>query len=252
VNVTFYRTIPAGTSRSWLERIEDRPDFRFTAKLLRDFTHGEEWSVRTVEAFREGIQPLHEAGRLTALLLQFPWSLERSADSERRVETLLDLFADWPRVVEVRHASWDTPDFRQFLREHGAGLCSLDMPVTSRSVPLEDHCTAPLAYFRLHGRNAQAWFDPEAGRDAKYDYHYSAGELDGLEARARGLAQGAEEVAIVANNHFRGQAVATALALKGRLTGERAAVPDTLMETYPELQDWCVREEGPRQGSLFP
>jgi len=252
VNVTFYRTIPAGTARTWLERVEGRPDFRFTAKLLRDFTHGDEWSVAAVDAFREGLRPLHEAGRLMALLLQFPWSLERSGEAERRVETLLDLFAGWPRAVEVRHASWDAPDFREMLREHGAGLCSLDMPVTRRSVRLEDHVTAPLAYLRLHGRNADAWFDPEAGRDAKYDYHYSAPELDGLEARARGLAEGAGEMAIVANNHFRGQAVATALALKNRFTGDRPAVPDTLIDAYPELEPFCVREGGPRQGSLFP
>ena len=44
--------------------------------------------------------------------------------------------------------------------------------------------TSPVAYLRLHGRNAADWFREGAGRDARYDYLYSHEELGGLSSSA--------------------------------------------------------------------
>src|SRR5262245_7149454 len=41
INVTFYRQPDAAAAGSWARRVADRPSFRFTAKLFRDFTHVE-------------------------------------------------------------------------------------------------------------------------------------------------------------------------------------------------------------------
>lgn len=251
LNVSFYRIVPPQNARSWLRRIEDCESFRFTAKLHQGFTHRRDGDEELMREYLEGMVPLREAGRLGALLLQFPWSFERDGEAEAYLLSLLDRLDGWPRVVEVRHASWDDAELRARLHEAGVGLCSLDMPTTQRSVSLAPHVTAPVAYLRLHGRNTESWFDREAGRDARYDWLYSEEELDEIEARIRTMAEAATETFVVANNHFRGQAVATALALRHRFGGERPRVPDRLVEAYPDLRPHVEREGPPAQPELF-
>lgn len=251
LNVTFYRTVAAATARSWARRVAGRPGFRFTAKVHRDLTHGASREPELVAEVQAGLDPLRRAGLLGALLFQFPWSFERTRETEASLAALLDLFERWPRVVEVRHASWDEGAFRDLLRARGVGLCAVDMPVTRRSLGLRAVRTSPLAYLRLHGRNYATWFDPGAGRDDRYDYLYGEAELGEVAAAARGMAEGAEETFIVANNHFRGQAVATALALKGILKAERTSVPERLLRAFPALGSTCDAERRPRQGGLF-
>src|SRR5690606_9189410 len=76
VNSSFYGPPSAATAAAWVRRVEAVPEFRFTAKLWRRFTHEREAAFtrkEVREAFR-GIEPLHAAERLGALLLQFPWS----------------------------------------------------------------------------------------------------------------------------------------------------------------------------------
>jgi len=248
LNVTFYRPATPSMARGWLRQVEGRPDFRFTAKLHQRFTHEGKWGAEDVAEFRSGIDPIHGAGRLGALLLQLPWSFEARPAAVERLGLLLETFGSYPCVVEVRHASWDTDEFRGWLRERGAGLCNVDMPRSPRSVPLTAHATSRIGYLRLHGRNSRAWFDRDAGRDERYDYLYDSHELDELEEAALRIARQAEETHVIANNHFRGQAAATALLLRRRLLGETPEVPERLADTYPELRAAC-RVTGQR--SLF-
>jgi uncharacterized protein YecE (DUF72 family) len=246
LNVTFYRPATAAMARSWLDRVADRPDFRFTAKLHQRFTHEGGWGEGHVAEFRRGVDPLHDAGKLGALLLQFPWSLRPSPESLEGIERLVRAFRDYPLVVEVRHAGWGTEDFREWLAEREVGFCNVDMPSARGSLPLTAHATSPVGYLRLHGRNSRAWFDRDAGRDEKYDYTYPSRELDELEGAALRVSRHAEETHVVANNHYRGQAAATALLLRRRLLGETPEVPERLAKAYPELRDAC-RVTGQRE-----
>src|SRR5690606_19263620 len=130
INSTFYRSPEASYAARWVERVEERPSFRFTAKLWRRFTHQREeaWTRSEADATRDGFAPLLDAGRLDALLLQFPWSFKRG---DARLEWLADLrdgFASFPLVVEVRHASWDTPAFYGWLAREGLGFVNIDQP----------------------------------------------------------------------------------------------------------------------------
>ena len=60
-------------------------------------------------------------------------------------------------MVEVRHASWDVDSFYEFLRGHGVAFCNVDQPLIGKSIRPGERVTAPLGYFRLHGR-AKTWF----------------------------------------------------------------------------------------------
>lgn len=77
---------------------------------------------------------LHAAGKLGAVLLQFPFSFHRTEGNITYLKELAKRFADYPLVVEVRHASWNDKGFYEMLRESGVGFCNIDQPVIGRSL----------------------------------------------------------------------------------------------------------------------
>ena len=80
INSTFYRIPDAKMTQRWVERVDDHPDFRFTAKLWQGFTHEGTASAQDEAAFRHAMAPLHDAGRLGAVLLQFPYRFHHTPD----------------------------------------------------------------------------------------------------------------------------------------------------------------------------
>jgi len=246
INSSFYRIPSPDASGSWAERVAPLHQFTFTAKLWRGFTHdvpgarGEE--AKTAERdFREAMMPLRDAGRLGAILVQFPYSFHDLPENRTRLAEILDRFGDFGLVVEVRHSSWLSGDFLDTLREKGITFCNVDQPDLSSNIPPTAHVTGKTAYVRLHGRNAGAWFEEGAGRDRRYDYLYSTEELSGWAERITAMAAGgARDVFVIANNHFRGQGIANALELKAMLTGSKVTAPAGVIRTYPALKALAI------------
>ena len=236
INSSFYRPPAASTAKAWAERVADNSDFIFTAKLHQVFTH--ERGKATVEDerdFRAGMDPLAKAGRLGALLLQFPWSF-KNTDAERMyLLKLLDRFKDYPLVLEVRHTSWNAPSVFEALEKKGVGICNIDQPLFSKSIKPSALTTSPVGYVRLHGRNYQNWFKEEAPQDDRYNYLYSLEELEPWIARIREVAAETKETYVITNNHFRGKAVVNALEIKATLEERPVAAPELLLQEYPEL-----------------
>ncbi len=109
----------------------------------------------------------------------------------------------------------------------------------------------PVGYLRLHGRNSETWFDPDAERDNKYDYLYSEHELSDVAKTAKRLAEGRDDTYVFTNNHFGGQAVANAIDLMTALgvsDASKLAAPVELIEAYPHLRNH-TRPDG--QATLF-
>jgi uncharacterized protein YecE (DUF72 family) len=247
VDATFYRPFSADVAARWCERVAAAPGFRFGAKVWRRFTHerGEAFGREDVEAARAALDRLHAEGRLGAALLQFPWSFKREPAAEEWLRGVLAALAGLPLVVEVRHASWDAPEVLEELAAAGAGIVNLDQPQFRRSIRPAAHVTAPVAYVRVHGRNYRDWFRKGAGRDARYDYLYTAGELEPWAERVKALAAAAQapDVYVITNNHFRGQAVANAVMLESMVEGRRVEAPAELIEAFPDaLEGYVVTE----------
>jgi uncharacterized protein YecE (DUF72 family) len=189
-----------------------------------------------VDAARAVLDRLQSEGRLGAALLQFPWSFKREPASEEWLRGVLSAFAGLPLVVEVRHASWDAPEVLEALAAAGAGIVNVDQPLFARSIRPAARVTAPVAYVRVHGRNYRDWFRKGAGRDARYDYLYTAGELEPWAERVKELADApqAPDVYVVTNNHFRGQAVANAKMLESMVEGRTVEAPAELVAAFPD------------------
>jgi uncharacterized protein YecE (DUF72 family) len=242
LNNTFYRPPTPQMGKSWANRVQANPRFKFTAKLYRKFTHQREALTEADEgAFKAGLTPLMEGQRLGALLLQFPYSFHNSEDNQAYLKTLADKFREYPLVLEVRHASWDRAPAYQFLRENQIGFCNIDQPQVSYSIGPTKKVTSTVGYLRLHGRNVKEWFREGAGRDARYDYLYNQFELFELTERVRQIAKEAGETYVIANNHYRGQAACNALEIKAKLGEKNLKIPEVLLQHYPQLKE--IQEE---------
>jgi uncharacterized protein YecE (DUF72 family) len=239
LNVTFYRPVTAETSREWVVRVAHNKQFLFTAKLWREFTHNRDLSAENERAFRPGMEVLRDAGKLGALLAQFPWSFKNTVENLGHLSKLVERFRDFPLVVEVRHSSWDKPDVSLWLAERNVGFCNIDQPIIGRSLKPGERTTNAVGYVRLHGRNYKEWFRerPEGrGSEQRYNYLYEQEELEPWVQRIRSVGESAESTFVIANNHFEGKAIVNALQLIHMLTKDPVAIPPTLIEHYPELE----------------
>jgi uncharacterized protein YecE (DUF72 family) len=237
VNSTFYRPCRPEHAARWLEHVETKKDFSFTVKLWQRFTHERVRFPGKADAalFKEGVAPLAGAGRLGGLLVQFPWSFRNLPENHTWLDRVLDCFAEYPMALEVRHAGWNTPEFHAYLQKRRVGICNIDQPLFHDSLAPSDRVTARLGYVRLHGQNHADWFRPDAGRDARYDYLYSDGELEPWVEKIRAMQKQVERLYVITNNHYRGQAAVNGLQLAHKIQGKKLAVPPTLETAYPQL-----------------
>ena len=223
-------------AESWVARVADHPRFRFSVKLHRSFTHDQRrMDPAQLGRFQEFVRPLVEAGRLGPLLLQFPWSFRMTPAATDRIKSLVNRIEPFPTAVEVRNGSWGGPDAAAFFCDSAIPLCGIDQPPVGYSLTPDTFFPGKAgAYFRLHGRNRENWFNENAGRDERYDYLYSEKELEVWRNKVREVSEGVERVFVVLNNHFRGQAVANALQLGAMLTGGKSPAPAGVVAKYPQ------------------
>jgi len=196
---------------------------------------------------REGLDSLAAEGKLGALLIQFPVSFKNTSLNREYLELLLRQFIEYPRVVEVRHESWNNAETITGLMRHNVGFCNIDQPLLGRSLAPTEHVTSGVGYVRLHGRNYEDWFDSD-NRDDRYNYLYKSAELEKWKEKIETIAQKAESTFVIANNHFQAKAAVNALELRNLLEGKKVRAPETLVKHYPELRESVVIEDS---GELF-
>jgi len=258
INTSFYRPLRPELARLWAKKIEDRPGFRFTAKLYRGFTHERNLDPGVVREFAAGLAPLAEAGRLGCVLMQFPHSFHFNRENLAHLLKIRRAFPGIELAAEFRHDSWNRAEALEALAEGRVSFCNIDQPRLPRCLPPTAHVTGPVGYVRLHGRNDQEWFDFDESKqrpgglkpiEARYNYLYTREQLESWKPRIEQVAERTKAVYVVTNNHFRGQAVVNALQLIGLIQGEKVEAPPQLLDHYPELAP--AARNRPAQGSLF-
>jgi uncharacterized protein YecE (DUF72 family) len=248
INTSFYGPLKPELAKLWCRKVEAvNKNFLFTAKLYRAFTHSpmsltEPTSAASIRPTdddeirtREGLDAIANEGRLGALLIQFPVSFKNTSLNREYLERLLRQFIEYPRVVEVRHSSWnDAATLASFTQEN-VGFCNIDQPVIGRSLAPTEHVTGTVGYIRLHGRNYEQWFDSD-NRNDRYNYLYSPQELTGWKEKIERVAKLAQTTYVITNNHFESKAGVNALELKAMISGKHVLAPPTLIQKYPELR----------------
>jgi uncharacterized protein YecE (DUF72 family) len=252
INTSFYSPLQPDHCRHWVGLVGANPRFQFTAKLWQRFTHETGATKADEQEVRTGFDVLRGAGKLGAVLLQFPFSFHRDADTQNYLKGLLDRFADYSLVVEVRHATWNHKAFYEMLHARGVGFCNIDQPVIGRSLVPTQRSTGRVGYVRLHGRRYDTWFsdDPETPAYERYNYLYSEEELEPWAERVEHVAEHSETTFVVTNNHYEAKGVVNALQLINLLSGDKVKVPEPLREHYPQLNR--IASEPPAAPTLFP
>jgi len=250
IDSSFYHPPTARMTEGWVRNVCEHPDFRFLAKAWQRFTHerSSPWTKSEFDLFTNGLQPLREGNRLDSVLFQFPWSFRNDVRNRDWLSAIADAFIDWPLAVEVRHDSWLVDETFEFLRQRRITFCNIDQPLLAHCIPPTAHATADIGYFRLHGRNAKNWFrEKQDAYGGRYDYLYSATELDDLLAHITKLATRTKKTFAVFNNHKDAKAFSNALQVKARLApAATVRAPVSLRERYPALRA-CTAPDGEEQ-----
>ena len=262
VNSTFYGQPRPEVTGAWAERTPR--GFEFAVKLYQKFTHPSMFKERVVsglpedvlgeddainalvrpsqadlDEFLRGIDPIASAGKLGALLAQFPASFRDTPASRESLTALLGAFREYPVAVELRHKSWSDAigDTLTLLNAFSAAWVQIDEPKFRFSIRQNYLPNVQgFYYMRLHGRNAAHWWRHEKSEE-RYDYLYSAEELKEFSETADAARRLVKKLYLYTNNHFSAKSVANAAMIKQQLDepidGE---YPPAFLERYPQLK----------------
>lgn len=247
INSSFYGHIKPEIGLLWARKARAvNPEFIFTAKLNKAFTHSpvavvESTSAATIRPHEDderlakgGLDALAGEGVLGALLAQFPISFKNTNENREYLESVIDRFGMYPLVVEVRHSSWNNEGTLRYFAKKNVTFCNIDQPMLGKAIGPTEYVTSPLAYVRLHGRNYDKWFDCDS-RDDRYNYLYTEAELRNWKQHIDSIAKRAKVTFVVTNNHFEGKAAVNALQLRHMISESEVKVPPQLLKTYKEL-----------------
>jgi uncharacterized protein YecE (DUF72 family) len=175
------------------------------------------------DAFDQALEPLRRAGKLGAVLLQFPPWFGINRENKAYIEKCRRMMPEQRFAVELRNASWlvdrNVPETLALLADNGMTYVAVDEPQGFRSsVPLVPAVTEPgLSMLRLHGRNAASWEAKGISVAERFKYLYSGEELDELAPRVRELSEKSDETHVLFNNCYSDFGVKNATQMADRL-----------------------------------
>jgi uncharacterized protein YecE (DUF72 family) len=245
VNATFYNaSLSPAHARQWLEDVSANPDFVFTMKLFRGFTHTFAGTPADVHAIHRMLEPLATANKFGGLVAQFPYSFTNLAERRAYLARLGQAFRPHHLYIEVRHASWHTDATYDFLRECGLRVVNVDLPAIKRHAPLTSLAWGGTAYVRMMGRNRVTWNHPwrleEDGRHVvsdRYYYFYSERELEQLLRLINNVRALADTVYVVFHNDPEANSLINGFQLRHLVEkSRRVSVPQNFVHTFPVLK----------------
>lgn len=231
VDASFYAIQPERVTAKWTSETPD--GFGFIVKAYQGMTgHARggaphEDTAAMFAAFRASIEPMRAAGKLLAVLFQYPpWfdCTREHVDKLREARARMDGI---PCVLEFRNRTWFEGGMRErtlaFMKREGWIHSVCDEPQAGEgSIPIVEEATdGGLTIVRFHGRNAAGWNAGGPGwRDVRYLYRYSEAELAEWARRLERLEAQSETVCVIFNNNSGGDAADNALQLM-RMLGQR-------------------------------
>ncbi len=253
VDASYYALPSRRNSLLWVERTPE--GFRFDAKAFSLLTghptraealpadlrsrlgeeelasvrrgRGPQWLLDEVwERFAGAVEPLRAAGRLGAVLFQFPPWFAPGPRAEETLRECAARTAGWPLSVEFRHPGWwETERYDAtcaLLSGLGAVAVGVDMAqgLPGSLPPLVPVTRPTLAVVRFHGRSA-AW--GTGSKEDRFRYDYSPDELGAWVPRLRRAAEQADELHVLFNNCCGDAAVRAAETMRRLLLPSPAA-----------------------------
>lgn len=205
INTTYYRIPHPRVFENMVRKAP--PGFDFMVKVPQSFTHRRTDLDADCASFQTAIAPLAESGKLAGLLAQFPYSFKYSSDSLDYLSICREAVSPHPLFVEFRHNGWVNRVMYDRLRAEQIGYVAVDEPDLNGLLKPDCFATTDTAYVRLHGRNAEQWWD---GGPLRYDYDYSPEELEEWKVKIKKIMKKVKTGYVFFNNCHLGQAVRNA------------------------------------------
>ena len=169
------------------------------------------------EMFRGALMPLHSAGKLGAILFQFPEWFTPAPANKDYVVSVAEKLPDYAIAVEFRQHTWmDTDDHIKWtldwLEENGLVYVSVDMPqgFPSSIPPVVASTNKDLAVVRFHGHNDENWKKKGITVAERFDYLYSQKELEEWAPRLFELSGESKRTHVLFNNCYQDKGVRNA------------------------------------------
>jgi uncharacterized protein YecE (DUF72 family) len=172
--------------------------------------------------FEYAVGPLHEAGKLGAVLLQYPDWFTANKTNRAELAAVRRRWKTLPGSVEFRSPTWlATSDDRDrtlhVLADLRLALVVVDAPRSSKLSTVLEVTNPDLAVVRFHGRNDETWKKPAATAAERFEYLYSPAELRGWVPKVKALADRAHTVHALMNNCYQDYGVRNAAELAALL-----------------------------------
>ncbi len=207
------KRLPAGFANLLPARLRDAAEVKLTHVP-------EEFRNACWDAYREFLAPLAAAGKLGYVLFQLPPRTKCSREAVEEMARWRAELAGRSIAVEFRHRSWSRhPEVLAELTRLGLAYVMVDLPDLPWLMPPVEAVTSEVAVIRFHGRTRAGWARAGATTGERYDYEYSADELRQWAGVARRLAERADRLYAMFNNHVGGAMARDARTLAGLLEG---------------------------------
>jgi uncharacterized protein YecE (DUF72 family) len=159
------------------------------------------------EQFLDGLKPLHSAGKLGAIFLQYPRWFFPSNESRDAIVEARERLGDIGLAVEFRNGSWfnekNAERTIRFMEKYRIPLVMVDEPQTGSAVPPITAVTSPdLAVIRFHGRRVETWEAKGIPVVERFRYLYDDDELGEWVPRVREAAAVTKSLHVLMNNCY--------------------------------------------------
>jgi len=231
VDSSFYAVQSIENAKKWVNETSDI--FRFVVKAYKGMT-GHQQGVDPYEtrddmfqAFRDSLQPYQDAGKLAAVLFQFPPWFDCQKKNVNFLRYCKQMMGNIPVALEFRNQSWFSDKYRtstlSFMKEQGWIHTIVDEPQAGDgSIPIVPVTTnSDMTIIRMHGRNLYGWNKPNNAdtnwREVRYLYKYNKDELMEWKQIVTDLAKSSKDIIVLFNNNSGGDAAGNAKELQDLL-----------------------------------
>lgn len=171
--------------------------------------------------FAFALRPLHEAGKLGPVLMQYPQWFTPRRGNRAELGRIRERLGDLAVCVEFRSPKWleaaDRDRTLGLLRDQGLAVVVLDAPEASRLETVVASTSPELAVVRFHGRSNDTWHGQTATAAERFRYLYDEAELRSWVPRLQELAGRSRTVHALMNNCYEDYGVRNAAQLRDLL-----------------------------------
>ena len=165
------------------------------------------------QRFRDALMPLHSAGKLGAVLFQYPQWFVIGRQNKDYILECAERLKEFRIAIEFRNKTWleerNVDETLSFLSGHDLPYVSVDMPqgFDSSLPPIAAATADDIAMVRFHGRDRKAWAKKNVSASERFRYEYSEAELNEWVPKIKDVSGQARETHVLMNNCYRDFAV---------------------------------------------